>query len=279
MNALPFNRWVMERSWASTGGGAAGAGRETFTDWFARRRRRPRARGEVVLFHDTFVTYNTPEIGRAAVDLLEAAGYKVVLVDRKCCGRPLISKGMLAEAREHAAWNVARLYPYAARGVANVGLEPSCLLTLGDEYVDLLRTDEARTVARQSALLEQSAARARARVDAVVQGRRARRCSTATVTRRRSSARRRRWRLEVGWLHRDRGGFGCCGMAGSFGFEREHYDVSVSLGNRRLAPAVKAAPAATEVVAPGISCRQQIQHLAGRRAKHPAEALWEALAR
>ena len=72
---------------------------------------------------------------------------------------------------------------------------------------------------------------------------------------------------------------GCCGMAGSFGFEREHYDISIALGNRRLAPAVKAAPATTEVVAPGISCRQQIQHLAGRRAKHPAEVLREALAR
>jgi Fe-S oxidoreductase len=72
---------------------------------------------------------------------------------------------------------------------------------------------------------------------------------------------------------------GCCGMAGSFGFEREHYDISVALGNRRLAPAVKAAPADTAVVAPGISCRQQIEHLAGRRAKHPAEALADALAR
>jgi len=72
---------------------------------------------------------------------------------------------------------------------------------------------------------------------------------------------------------------GCCGMAGSFGFEREHYDISVALGNRRLAPAVKAAPPSTTVVAPGISCRQQIQHLAGRRAKHPAEALRDALAR
>jgi Fe-S oxidoreductase len=68
-------------------------------------------------------------------------------------------------------------------------------------------------------------------------------------------------------------------MAGSFGFEREHYDISVALGNRRRAPAVKAAAADTEVVAPGISCRQQIEHLAGRRARHPAEALWQALAR
>ena len=70
---------------------------------------------------------------------------------------------------------------------------------------------------------------------------------------------------------------GCCGMAGSFGFEREHYDVSVTLGNRRLAPAVKSAAAETEIVAPGVSCRQQIEHLAGRRAKHPAQILREAL--
>ena len=72
---------------------------------------------------------------------------------------------------------------------------------------------------------------------------------------------------------------GCCGMAGSFGFEREHYDLSVRLGNRRLAPAVRAAGPDVEVVAPGISCRQQIEHLTDRRARHPAEVLWDALAR
>ncbi len=72
---------------------------------------------------------------------------------------------------------------------------------------------------------------------------------------------------------------GCCGMAGSFGFEKEHYDISVAVGNRRLVPAVKAEPPTTEIVAPGISCRQQIDHLAGRQAKHPAEVLWETLAR
>src|SRR5207245_10534392 len=93
-----------------------------FTAWF-RHHAPPVAspRGEVVLFHDTFVTYNTPEIGRAAVELLETAGYRVVLVDKKCCGRPLISKGMLTEARAHAAWNVDRLAPHARRGVPIVG--------------------------------------------------------------------------------------------------------------------------------------------------------------
>src|SRR5439155_12808328 len=108
-------------------------------------------------------TYNTPAIGQAAVELLEAGGYRVVLVDRKCCGRPLISKGMLEEAREHAAWNVARLAPYARRGVPIVGLEPSCLLTLRDESVDLLRTDDARAVAKESFLFEEFLVRERGR--------------------------------------------------------------------------------------------------------------------
>jgi Fe-S oxidoreductase len=72
---------------------------------------------------------------------------------------------------------------------------------------------------------------------------------------------------------------GCCGMAGSFGFEKEHYDISVAIGSRRLVPAVKAAGPEVEIVAPGISCRQQIEHLTGRKAKHPSELLWEAVSR
>jgi Fe-S oxidoreductase len=283
MNAVPFNRWLMEKVLGIDRRRPLPAlAKETFTEWFERRPV-PKAapRGEVVLFHDTFVTYNTPEIGRAAVELLEAAGYKVVLVDRKCCGRPLISKGMLTQAREHAAWNVARLLPYAGRGVAIVGLEPSCLLTLKDEYVDLLRTDAARKVAEQAELLEQFLLRERARGlnlafkpgprEALLHGH----CHQKAMVGTAPTVAVLKW---AGYTVSEIDS-GCCGMAGSFGFEREHYDVSVSLGNRRLAPAVKAAPAATEVVAPGISCRQQIQHLAGRRAKHPAEALWEALAR
>ncbi len=282
LNALPPVRWLLEK--------VAGIDRrrplpalapETFEDWF--RRHIPPAtapRGEVVLFHDTFVTYNTPEIGRAAVRVLEAAGYRVVLVDRKCCGRPLISKGMLDEARAHAAWNVARLAPYARRGVAIVGLEPSCLFTLRDEWVDLLRTDDARAVAERSVLFEQFLLAERARGlalpwapgsrTALLHGH----CHQKAMVGTAPTVAALAW---AGYAVTEVDS-GCCGMAGSFGFEREHYDISVALGNRRLAPAVKAAPAETTVVAPGVSCRQQIEHLAGRRAKHPAEALWEALA-
>jgi Fe-S oxidoreductase/FAD/FMN-containing dehydrogenase len=255
---------------------------ETFTAWFDRRRPpREAPRGSVALFHDTFVTYNAPEVGRAAVELLEAAGYRVELVDKKCCGRPLISKGMLAEAKAHAEWNVARLAPLVARGVAVVGLEPSCLLTLRDEYVELVRTEQARQVARASFLLEEFLLRERGRGLALSFRNGAPRrallhghCHQKALVGTAPTVAALEWAgFEVSEVDS-----GCCGMAGSFGFETEHYEISTALGNRRLAPAVKAAAAETEVVAPGISCRQQIQHLAGRRAKHPAEVLRESLA-
>jgi FAD/FMN-containing dehydrogenase/Fe-S oxidoreductase len=281
MSGLAPSRWVLEKvAGIDRRRPLPALARETFTHWF-RRHEGPKTapRGEVVLFHDTFVTYNAPHIGQAAVGLLEAAGYRVVLVDRKCCGRPLISKGMLEAAREHSKWNVARLAPYATRGVPIVGLEPSCLLTLRDETVDLVRTDEARAVARQSFLLEEFLLRERANgltIPFVAHGQRALlhgHCHQKAMVGTAPTVAALRWaRYEVSEVDS-----GCCGMAGSFGFEKEHYDISIALGNRRLAPAVKAAPADTVVVAPGVSCRQQIEHLAGRRAKHPAEALFDAL--
>ncbi|MBI4636088.1 MAG: 4Fe-4S dicluster domain-containing protein, partial [Candidatus Rokubacteria bacterium] len=283
VSRLALSRWLLEK--------VAGIDRrrplpalapETFTAWFAAHRPPAGApRGEVVLFHDTFTTYNVPAIGRAAVALLEAAGYRVVLVDKKCCGRPLISKGMLGEARDHAAWNVERLLPYASRGIGIVGLEPSCLLTLRDESVDLLRTDAARAVAGQSFLLEEFLIRERERGLELRWARNGRRALLHGHCHQKALVGTAPTVAVLGWA-----GFevaevdsGCCGMAGSFGFEREHYDLSVALGNRRLAPAVREAPADTEIVAPGISCRQQIEHLAGRSARHPAEVLRDALSR
>ena len=255
--------------------------RRSFTDWFDRRKPNADApRGSVVLFHDTFNTYNTPEVAQAAVELLEAAGYRVELVGRKCCGRPLISKGMLEEARAHADWNVTRLTPWVERGVPVVGLEPSCLLTLRDEYVDLLRTDAARAVAGASYLLEEFLLRERGRGLTLAWRKGAPRkallhghCHQKAMVGTAPTVAALAWAgYEVSEVDS-----GCCGMAGAFGFEKEHYDLSVSLGNRRLAPAVKAAAADTVVVAPGISCRQQIAHLTERRAKHPAEVLRDAL--
>ena len=192
----------------------------------------------------------------------------------------MISKGMLGQAKENAMWNVERLAPCVESGVPVVGLEPSCLLTLRDEYPELLRTGAAKKVAANSFLLEEFVAReqsaGRLKLDTEGQGRKVLlhgHChQKALVGTAPTVAVLKAAGYEVSEVDS-----GCCGMAGSFGFEREHYELSVTIGNRRLAPAVKAASDDVEIVAPGISCRQQIDHLAGRKAKHPAELLWASV--
>jgi FAD/FMN-containing dehydrogenase/Fe-S oxidoreductase len=250
---------------------------ETFADWF--RSHQPEgngSNGDVVLFHDTFNNFNTPNVARAATRFLETSGYRVLLVDKKCCGRPMISKGMLGQAKENAHWNVNHLAPYAEKGTPIVGLEPSCLLTLRDEYPEFLRTDIAKKVAEHSFLFEEFVMREqgadRIKLESKSQTRKVLlhgHCHQKALVGTAPTVSM----LKAAGFDVSEVDSGCCGMAGSFGFEKEHYDLSVTIGNRRLAPAVKAAAAEVEIVAPGISCRQQIDHLAGRKAKHPAELL------
>ena len=277
-----LNRWLMEK--------LAGIDRRrplpqfagvTFEDWFdGRKPEGDGAKGEVVLFHDTFNNFNTPNVAVATTRLLERLGYHVLLVNKRCCGRPMISKGMLGEAKNNAAWNVDQVAEYAERGVPIVGMEPSCLLTLRDEYPDFLRTNDAKLVARNSFLLEEFLLQERdtGKVSlsfgangrkALLHGHCHQKALVGTVP---TVALLKGAGFEVSEVDS-----GCCGMAGSFGFEKEHYDLSLTIGNRRLAPAVKSASAEVEIVAPGISCRQQIEHLTGRKAKHTAEVLWEVL--
>jgi Fe-S oxidoreductase len=192
----------------------------------------------------------------------------------------MISKGMLGQAKENAAWNVEKLAPYAEKGTPIVGLEPSCLLTLRDEYPEFLRTDSSKKVATSSFLLEEFVLReqgaGRLSVASNGKGRKALlhgHCHQKALI---GTAPTVAMLKAAGWTVSEVDS-GCCGMAGSFGFEKEHYDLSLTIGNRRLAPAVKASAADVEIVAPGISCRQQIEHLTGRKAKHPAEVLWEVI--
>ena len=281
---LSLHRWLMEvfagidrrrplPSFAS----------ENFEDWFRKHPQTGQAvNGEVVLFHDTFNNYNTPNVAIAAVRFLERSGYRVVLADKKCCGRPMISKGMLSQAKENSAWNIDKLVPYAEKGTAVVGLEPSCLLTLRDEYPEFVRTEAAKIVAKNSFLFEEFVMReigaGRLKLKAIGQGRKVLlhgHCHQKAIVGTAPTIAM----LKVAGYEVSEVDSGCCGMAGSFGFEKEHYDLSVKIGNRRLAPAVNAASADVEVVAPGISCRQQIEHLAGRQAKHPAELLWDGMER
>ncbi|MPZ76217.1 MAG: FAD-binding protein [Deltaproteobacteria bacterium] len=255
--------------------------KETFESWFnGHKAEGDGAKSEVVLFHDTFNDFNTPNVAIAATRLLERLGYRVMLANKRCCGRPMISKGMLGEAKNNAAWNVDQLAPFAERGIPIVGLEPSCLLTLRDEYPDFLRTNDAMNVAKNTFLLEEFLLRERdagkLSLNSQTTGRKALlhgHChQKALVGTAPTIAVLKAAGFDVSEVDS-----GCCGMAGSFGFEKEHYDLSVTIGNRRLGPAVKAAAGDVEIVAPGISCRQQIEHLTGRKAKHPAELLWEVI--
>jgi Fe-S oxidoreductase len=255
---------------------------ETFEKWFGKHKTEGnRSKGDVVLFHDTFNNYNTPHIAIAATRFLEKAGYRVLLANKKCCGRPMISKGMLSQAKENAAWNIRHLAPYAENGTPIVGLEPSCLLTLRDEYPEFVRTDAAKMVAENSFLFEEFFLReqkaGRLALESSGGGKKVllhghchQKSLVGTMP---TIAMLKAAGYEVSEVDS-----GCCGMAGSFGFEKEHYDLSIKIGNRRLAPAVKAAGAEVEIAAPGISCRQQIEHLTGRNAKHPAELMWEKIA-
>lgn len=244
--------------------------------WFVRRREKPLLPPDaprVVLLDDCFTTFQEPEIGRAAIRLLERVGVRVELAGA-CCGRALISKGFLTEARHLARAGVARLAPLAAQGVPILGLEPSCLLTLLDEWPELIPGDESRRVAAAAELAEVWIAQ---RLD--LNG------SPASAPYRRllfhphchqralvgvagtREALRRSLDADVTVVDG-----GCCGMAGAFGYEREHYDLSVAVARLGLLPALAAEPDAL-IVATGTSCRHQIWDLTGRRAYHPLELM------
>jgi Fe-S oxidoreductase len=251
--------------------------------WWERRPRgsSPEAsgrRGRVVLFVDTFSNYQHPEVAIAATELLEAAGFEVIPSRHGCCGRPAISKGLVAEARTAARGMLEALAPHAEAGLPIVGLEPSCLLTLRDELHYLL-PDDPRTpvVATRAQLLEEflaglaDAGQLRLELDArprevLLHGHCHQKALAGT------GASHRVLSLPPGWTVREVDS-GCCGMAGSFGYEREHYELSRAMGERRLLPAVREAGSETLVVAAGTSCREQILHFTGRQALHPAQAL------
>ncbi|MCL2585964.1 MAG: 4Fe-4S dicluster domain-containing protein, partial [Streptosporangiales bacterium] len=241
--------------------------------------------GEVIFLADSFTTFTEPSAGRAAIELLERAGHRVRFFGTGCCGRASLSKGLVESARKNAEDMVSRLAGAAGQGVPIVAVEPSCLMTLRDEYLSLLPGDpRARAVADATRLPEELL------LDAIADGRLAlpddnpvsgRRVlfhghchqkalagTGATVSLLRAIP-----GAEVSEVDA-----GCCGMAGSFGYEAEHYDLSMRIGGLRLFPAVRAEDAGTLVAATGVSCRQQIAHGTGRDARHPLEIVRDALA-
>jgi FAD/FMN-containing dehydrogenase/Fe-S oxidoreductase len=287
--ASAVGRWMNEKlfgidrrrtppAWAS----------ETFAQKFAARGRdKARAAGDkaptaggVVLFNDTFTNFNEPEIGVAAAGVLDAAGVGVRLEPHSCCGRPLISTGQLEQARALAQANTDALFDAASRGERILFLEPSCLSAVREDAPALLRGDEqrrARVVAEACILFEDYVERewAAGRLSLPLKG------GPSTV-------------VLHGHCHQKSMGLvaparallsripsctvvdldsGCCGMAGSFGYAKDHYEVSRQIGERRLLPAARALKPGDVLAAAGTSCRHQVAHFAGVEAQHPAVLL------
>ena len=244
----------------------------------------PRSLVRAVLFADTFTEHSEPDNGVAAAAVLDRAGIGATLVPHGCCGRPLISQGLLEEARRTAAATIDALHDRAARGDAIVFLEPSCLSAIRDDAPALLsgrRRQRAETVARQSVLFE-------AYLEDELRAGRAslslKRGPTSILLHPHCHQRAMGLASPAAALLSRVPGVtvtdldaGCCGMAGSFGYTTDHYDVSRAIGERRLAPAARALGADGVLVAAGTSCRHQVADLTGTAALHPARLLHSLL--
>jgi FAD/FMN-containing dehydrogenase/Fe-S oxidoreductase len=239
-----------------------------------------RTRGEVALFVDCFTNHYAPQVGMAAVDLLEHAGFQVMPANTVCCGRAAASKGMLERARELAAANVEALTPYANIEVPILGIEPSCTSMIRDEYPALVRTEDAVRVAAGTRSVEQFLLD-QIRNNHVKLDLRRRDGRVLVHTHCHQKADGDEAAVEL--LGRIPGcrveliDAGCCGMAGSFGMEAGHYEIAKRIGEDRLFPAVRAAGADVRIAVSGFSCRQQILHHCRRRTRHPLEILAAAL--
>jgi FAD/FMN-containing dehydrogenase/Fe-S oxidoreductase len=241
----------------------------------------------VLFFADTFTNYFEPEIGAAAIALFDRAGCPVTFgpPGLRCCGRPLISNGLLEEAVASARHNIERLHEWSSQGGRIIACEPSCILTMRDDYPALFKGElrsKAETVAGACWTFEEFLASILVPETGaplgwkpgprqiVVQAH----CHQRSLVGTGSMLKLLRYLPGAEVIDLDAG---CCGMAGSFGYEVEHYEVSRLVGEQRLLPAIRKAGPEAVVVAPGFSCRLQIQHFTGRTAVHPAELLRSCL--
>jgi FAD/FMN-containing dehydrogenase/Fe-S oxidoreductase len=252
---------------------------KTFKDWFFRRRPMNReAAPPVLLWPDTFANYFRPSIARAATEVLEVAGFRVLVPKpHLCCGRPLYDHGMLDRAKMLLSQILDTLQPEIEAGIPVIGLEPSCVAVFRDELINLFPHDErAQALSRQTFLLSEFLETYAKdfpfpplKRKALLHGH----CHQKSVM---------KMTAEESLLRRIGVDFtspapGCCGMAGSFGFEKDKYDVSLAIGELELMPAVRKAPDEWLIIANGFSCREQIAHGSNREALHLAEVLQMAL--
>ncbi len=257
--------------------------RTTFRKWFARHSKRLKSastRGDVVYFVDTWTNYFTPHVGKSAVKLLEAAGYRVVCPPTVCCGRPMISHGLLPEAKCQAEANLRILARYTNSTTPIVGTEPSCVFTLVDEYPQLLRSHLMRKLGERTFTIEaflwkvlsedpEALRFHKSDIELLYHAHCHQKAMVGTHDANalmKTAFNERATEIPSG----------CCGMAGSFGHEAEHYDIARKIAEETLIPAIEARGNA-KVAVSGFSCHQQIEHHTSAKPRHLIEYLADAL--
>ena len=276
----PFSRGLLSLAGISRRRSLPKMAEDTFSGWFRRRNKGAGNGNQVVYFHDTWSEFFYPEIGKAVTGVLESLGFCVLLErQRKCCGRPMLSTGMVEEARKNAIYNVNVLSGYAQRGIPVVFSEPSCLSAFRDEYTDLLPGNESLSALLPN--LHSICEFVCAQGDSLLGPREQRRGGI----------------LVHGHCHeRSMGDFGktlsllkdlgydampsdagCCGMAGSFGYEKEHYEISKAMGECGLFPKIRNLGESERVCVTGISCLEQVSHFTEATPVHIALLLAESI--
>ena len=237
------------------------------------------------MFCDEFTNYNDTEIGIKAILLLEKLGYEVVIPEHEESGRAWLSKGLIKQAQKIANKNIQLLSPIVSKETPLIGIEPSAILTFRDEYIDLAEEenlDIARELSKNVFFIDEfiSAEMKKGNItkDQFIKEKKLIKLQGHCHQRALSSVAPsvdllsfpENYTVEVIPS-------GCCGMAGSFGYEKEHYDLSMQIGELVLLPAVRNQPEEVIIAAPGTSCRHQIKDGAGRKSYHTIEVLYEAL--
>jgi len=263
-------------------------GKTTLRKWMARQRTQPgtgQPKRRVYLFCDEFTDYNDVGIGQTAYRLLTALGYEVAFATHEESGRTYLSKGLVRRAKGIANRNVRHLKDVITKDTPLIGIEPSAILTFRDEYPDLVNKDlilDAKKLAKNALLIDEfllsemetghiAASMFTAMPRKIkLHGHCYQKAFHLVETTAKILSFPQNYQVETIPS-------GCCGMAGSFGYEKEHYDVSMKVGELVLLPAVRSTSQDTIIAAPGTSCRHQIKDGVGRRAYHPVEILWEAL--
>lgn len=249
--------------------------RQTLGAWYRTSYEPSASLPEITLFADTFTNYYEPQIGVAAIEVLDALGFRVRLAEAGCCGRPLISSGLLSRARKEGGELMQRLADYPAPVIV---LEPSCYSTLKDDYPDLMLDGQgARELADRVLTLEEflEAPEIAFKLNELLEPGSPRilfhgHCQQKSLI---GAGPTIRVLSRIPGVEIEQVPDGCCGMAGVFGYEKEHYDLSAKIGGLHLFPAVEKADRSTDLVVSGFSCRSQVHHFTGRTAVHPAVAL------